>query len=109
MHEFILAIRNYANFEGKTTRREFWLYILYSAVILYILYFFNNNSNNSIFIGLFKILLIIPTLSIIVRRLHDVNKSGWLILFVFLPFLNLYLLFLLVQPSTNISSSQPIH
>ena len=101
MHEFILAIRNYANFEGKATRREYWMYVLYYVVILSILYFLNDYSNNSIFIGLFQIILIIPTLSILVRRLHDVNKPGWLILFSFLPLLNLYLLFLLVQPSSK--------
>ena len=101
MHEFILAIRNYANFEGRATRREYWMYVLYYVVVLSILYFLNDYSNNSIFIGLFQIILIIPTLSILVRRLHDVNKPGWLILFSFLPFLNLYLLFLLVQPSSK--------
>ena len=101
MHEFILAIRNYANFEGKATRREYWMYVLYYVVILSILYFLNDYSNNSIFIGLFQIILIISTLSILVRRLHDVNKPGWLILFSFLPLLNLYLLFLLVQPSSK--------
>lgn len=101
MHEFILAIQNYANFKGKATRREYWMYILYYIVILYILYFLSDYSNNSIFIGLFQIILIIPTLSILVRRLHDVNKSGWLILFSFLPLLNLYLLFLLIQPSSK--------
>lgn len=101
MHEFILAIRNYANFEGKATRREYWMYVLYYVVILSILYFLNDYSNNSIFIGLFQIILIIPTLSILVRRLHDVNKPGWFILFSFLPLLNLYLLFLLVQPSSK--------
>lgn len=101
MHEFILAIQNYANFKGKATRCEYWMYILYYVVILYILYFLSDYSNNSIFIGLFQIILIIPTLSILVRRLHDVKKSGWLILFSFLPLLNFYLLFLLIQPSSK--------
>lgn len=101
MHEFILGIRNYANFEGRSTRREYWMYVFYYVLILSILYLINYYNGNNIFIGLFQIILIIPTLSILVRRLHDVNKSGWLILFSFFPLFNLYLLYLLVQPSSN--------
>ena len=85
----------------STKINEIIFVIVSGQFALSILYLINYYNGNSIFIGLFQIILIIPTLSILVRRLHDVNKSGWLILFSFFPLFNLYLLYLLVQPSSN--------
>jgi uncharacterized membrane protein YhaH (DUF805 family) len=107
MNEFKLALRNYANFDGRSTRKEYWMYILFYALILFGLLIIDNLMNNSIIgiiVGLFQIVFIIPSLSIAVRRLHDVNKNGWFLLLSFIPLANLYILYLLVQSSYSSSN-----
>ena len=44
--------------------------------------------------GLYSLALIIPMLALYVRRLHDTGKSGWFFLLIFIPIVNLYLLYL---------------
>lgn len=81
------AIKNYFNFNGRTSRREYWLFILCNVIITLVL--------NIVFVGMvsfntfsylgsigrlvliYYLFLIIPNLSITTRRLHDINKSGW--------------------------------
>lgn len=107
MDEFKLAFRNYANFDGRSTRKEYWMYTLFYVLILLGLMIINNFLDSSIIgiiIGLFQIVFIIPSLSIAVRRLHDVNKNGWFLLLSFIPFANLYILYLLVQSSYSSSN-----
>lgn len=107
MDEFKLAFRNYANFDGRSSRKEYWMYILFYVLILFGLMILDNLFNNSIIgivVGLFQIVFIIPSLSVAVRRLHDVNKNGWFLLLSFIPLANFYLLYLLVQPSSPSSN-----
>ena len=107
MEEFKLAFRNYANFDGRSTRKEYWMYFLFYFLILLGLMIVDNFLNSTIIgilIGIFQIAFIIPSLSIAVRRLHDVNKNGWFLLLSFIPFANFYILYLLIQPSYSSSN-----
>jgi uncharacterized membrane protein YhaH (DUF805 family) len=82
---------HYADFHGRTARPEFWQYVLVclvSGVLLDIL----GIRLLSTVVGL---ALLVPTLAITVRRLHDVNRSGWLILVPLVPaFLTVSLFYL---------------
>ncbi|MDG2413963.1 MAG: DUF805 domain-containing protein [Hyphomicrobiales bacterium] len=67
------------DFETRSTRKEFWFFKLFQILAMLSLFFFENLGINGL-IFLFSIIIIIPDLSISVRRLHDVSKSGfWLI------------------------------
>ncbi len=81
------VFENYANFSGRARRSEYWYFILFNIILfvpLYIIVIFGAANENDgvtmlgfslmalIFIGLF-----IPWLAVVVRRLHDINKSGW--------------------------------
>jgi uncharacterized membrane protein YhaH (DUF805 family) len=93
---YILAFQKYAQFSGRSTRNEYWwFYLVTFAVsvlagrldsILSIPFLSISN--------IYFLAIIIPTLSVSVRRLHDVDKSGWLILLPLLP-----IAFFLLPPS----------
>ncbi len=105
MYEFKLAFRNYANFDGRSTRRDFWMYVLFYILVIFALNILNKIFNTlflEMLIGLFQVVFIIPSLSIAVRRLHDVNKNGWFLLLSFIPLLNLYLFYLMLQSSHEV-------
>ena len=67
------------DFETRSPRKEFWYFKLFQILAILSLFFFENLGIRGL-IFLFNIVIIIPDLSISVRRLHDVSKSGlWLI------------------------------
>ncbi|TLT03401.1 DUF805 domain-containing protein [Aliarcobacter cibarius] len=76
--------KKFATFKGKATRTEYWTFVLTNLCISFLLGILSivldlpiNESGNSPLTSVFTILLIIPTISICIRRLHDINLSGW--------------------------------
>lgn len=91
---------NYATFDGRVSRRQYWMFTLYSMLVsiafniaIAILPFL------AILSLIYALALIVPSISLIVRRLHDINLSGWFFLIAFIPVLGgLALLFLFCMP-----------
>ena len=81
MKYFIEGLKKYAEFEGRARRKEYWMFILFyfiftiAAVVLDEIL----GSEPVIYI-VYGLVLILPTLAVTVRRLHDTNRSGWWIL-----------------------------
>jgi uncharacterized membrane protein YhaH (DUF805 family) len=59
---------NYVNFSGRAIRSEYWFWILFSIIG-----------------QLFNLAAFLPSIAVAVRRLHDLDRSGWWILLIFLP------------------------
>ena len=81
-------IEKYADFEGRARRSEFWYFYLIHMLIILGLAIAAPRISFSFYaaiIGLYTIATIIPTLSITVRRLHDIDKSGWWYLISLIP------------------------
>lgn len=81
------GIKQYANFEGKATRQQFWMYVLITVIISSVL--------GAIwrYLGwIFDLAVLVPSLAIGARRLHDINKSGWLQLLCLIPFVGALIL-----------------
>ena len=72
----------YANFSGRASRSEFWFFYLFILVGYAILLFLAFNVSFQFFwvFGIFIIGVILPGLGVLIRRLHDINKSGWFFL-----------------------------
>lgn len=94
--------RNFANFSGRATRREYWMFQLASLLFLLSIYILGiflivliDPSMSIIMMGLsllYSLALIIPGLSLYVRRLHDTGRSGWMILLGLIPFIGGWIL-----------------
>jgi len=87
---------NYANFEGRARRAEYWNYTLLHLLITIGFYILALALVLSIVFSLlvfvlwallfiYNMVILLPTLAVAVRRLHDTNKSGWLILLGIIP------------------------
>lgn len=85
---FIQAIRNYAVFKGRVNRKEYWQYILTICILYFISIVIDFVINAFIFSSFMAIFFLLPTISITIRRIHDVGKSGW---FILIPIYNLIL------------------
>ncbi len=95
---------NYVKFSGRATRKMYWLFVLFNFIVFFvlslILSFFGDIGNILYFLLTLAVLL--PSLGILVRRLHDTNRSGWWVLISLVPFIGtLVLLVFLVLPSTE--------
>ncbi len=104
----LMALKKYAVFSGRSRRSEYWYFILFSTIISFILTFVDliisqgTQMNFVVFQALFGLFVVIPGLAVLVRRLHDIGKSGWWMLILLIP-IGGYIL-LLVWLATN---SQP--
>ena len=90
-----VLVNNYAGFEGRASRSEYWWFFLTIQFLFFIPLgmidgmLFGWGSNDPMWISwLFNLALFLPSLAVGVRRIHDHGKSGWWIL---MPFYNLYL------------------
>lgn len=112
IHYFNRALGKYATFSGRASRAEYWYFFLAVLVLnlgLAVLsLIFSDSFLGDLLDGLstvFLVLMLIPSLSIGVRRLHDINKSGWWYLVVFVPLIGpLLLLYWAIQPGDTDSN-----
>lgn len=84
MKWFLAALRKYADFSGRARRSEYWYFALFYLLICFALAFIdgligsmNAAAGIGILSGLFVLAMLIPSLAVTVRRLHDTDRSGW--------------------------------
>lgn len=88
MDHFIGVLKKYTVFDGRASRAEYWFFVLFSLLItigLSIVSFLIGDEKNVIGL-LFSLAVLIPSIAVAIRRLHDTNKSGWWLLISFVPF-----------------------
>lgn len=104
MQWYIRVLKNYAQFNGRALRSEYWFFILFSVIASIVLGFidgftglYNETIEMGLLSGLYTLAVFIPSLAVSVRRLHDVDKSGWWLLMLLIPLLGaLVLLYFMV-------------
>jgi uncharacterized membrane protein YhaH (DUF805 family) len=103
MEHFLDAFRKYATFEGRASRKSFWMYILVYLIIAFFVGFIDGFIGaDGILISILWIAFTLPSISICVRRLHDINKSGWWYFIQLIPILGtIILIIFFVSNSVN--------
>ena len=102
----------YATFSGRTSRKTFWLAVLGIMLITMVIGFvfgliggLVGDKAGTIFVVvpyLFVLSTLLPSLAMEVRRMHDINKSGWFVLVSFIPFVgSIILIVLLCMPAVD--------
>jgi uncharacterized membrane protein YhaH (DUF805 family) len=77
-----VLIENYINFQGRAQRSEFWWFALFALVVSLLL-----SALGDVLAGLFALAILLPAIGVAVRRLHDVDRTGWWYLLVLIPVL----------------------
>ena len=107
MEWYLKVLRQYADFNGRARRKEYWMFFLFNAIIVAILSLIDRFTGtyslewgSGLLSGLYSIAVLIPGLAVAARRLHDVGKSGWMLLIAFIPIIGaIWLLVLFVTDS----------
>lgn len=84
MSYYFKVLKNYVNFSGRARRSEYWYFCLFNAIISVVLIYFDLTAIRLIY----SLAVFLPGVAVAIRRMHDVNKSGW---FGLIPFYNIYL------------------
>lgn len=118
MNEFMAVIKNYAGFSGRAGRREYWMFYLVYLVIyaaLAIASAILPDALGSVFgilVLVFAVGLLIPSIAVGIRRLHDSDHSGWWLLIALIPLIGIFwLLYLLIiegTPGSNRFGASPV-
>ena len=107
------CLQKYVGFAGRARRSEFWYWVLFSALISIVAQLidrliFKSTGNIGVVSGLVNLLLILPTLAVGARRLHDTGRSGWWQLIQIIPVIGAIVLIVFwVQDSHGDNSHGP--
>ena len=116
MHWMLMPLRRYAEFSGRSRRKEYWMFVLLNLIVSLVIGvlgawgaasgLFSSEEELMLYFmataGLYTLVTFLPGLAVSVRRLHDTNRSGWNILWGLMPVIGpLILIFLYATEGTN--------
>jgi uncharacterized membrane protein YhaH (DUF805 family) len=90
------GFRNYVNFSGRASRPEFWYWVLFAIIVSVVAKVIDlvlfPSADVSPINSLVGLALFLPGLGVSVRRLHDIDRTGWWILLVLIPLIGAIIL-----------------
>lgn len=118
MQWYLSVLRKYAVFTGRARRKEYWFFLLFNIIIFFILSLidnmlgtFNAQTGVGVLGSIYWLAILIPSIAVGIRRLHDTGRSGWWLLLVFIPVIGSLILLVLMllnsQPGTNAYGANP--
>lgn len=92
MKYYLYGFKKYAVFSGRAKRSEYWYFTLFNLIAALFFAALTQSLHSSFFSIIYSLILFFPSLAVAVRRMHDVDKSGW---FILIP---IYSLILAIRP-----------
>ena len=80
MYWYLKVLKQYADFNGRARRKEYWMFILFNIISQRLPQFWIQFRTWGAIGGLYAVLMLIPGLAVGARRLHDTGRSGWMLL-----------------------------
>lgn len=102
MSWYLIAWQRAADFSGRSRRKEYWIFNLFNAIVAFVLVllvvaFSDKDKPATIpffLVLVYGVVVFVPSLSVSIRRLHDIGKSGWWYFIGFVPFIGGIILFI---------------
>lgn len=88
MNYFLEAFKKYVDFDGRASRKELWLFVLFNILVSAIIQVVDSRGSQSLLLQIYQLAVVVPTIAVSIRRMHDVSKSGW---FILIPIYNIIL------------------
>ena len=108
MNWFLLALKKYAVFSGRSQRSEYWFFVLFYLIIYIVLAVLDallgtiqSGTQVGLLSGVFSLAMIVPSIAVAARRLHDTDRSGWWQLLVLIPLIGVIVLIVFLAQDTK--------
>ena len=95
MNYYLKVLKNYAVFSGRARRKEYWMFVLFNMIVSFLLGMvdgatgmLDEATGRGTISSIYSLAVLVPTIAVAVRRMHDVGKSGW---YMLIPIYNLVL------------------
>jgi len=101
MNWYIDVLKKYAVFNGRARRKEFWMFVLINLIVSIALSVVDGiiGTTTATGMGILSLIyalgVLLPSIGVSIRRLHDSGKSGWLLLLAFIPLIGVIILIVL--------------
>jgi uncharacterized membrane protein YhaH (DUF805 family) len=96
---YLQALKKYAVFSGRSRRMEYWYFVLFNIIVSIVLGVIDGLLGTSgsyagagLLSGIYGLAVLIPSLAVTVRRLHDTDRTGWWILIALVPLIGVIVL-----------------
>lgn len=105
MNWYLNVLKNYAVIDGRARRTEYWMFALINFIVIFILSIIDAmifREGVQVLMWVYQLAVLVPAIAVAIRRLHDIDKSGYWYLLIFIPILGwLVLLFFACTPGTS--------
>lgn len=113
MKWFMKALKQYADFNGRARRKEYWMFVLFYYLFIILASIIDTSlglafegTGVGIVTTLFMLITLIPGIAVGVRRLHDIGKSGWMWLVGLIPLVGAIWLLVLFATNGNLGENK---
>jgi uncharacterized membrane protein YhaH (DUF805 family) len=101
MNNYVSVLKNYVGFGGRAARPEFWWFTLVNFIIVVVLDIVDVAIKTQAIVGVYELAVLLPSLAVLARRLHDTGKTAWWILIGLIPLIGAIVLIVFTcQPGT---------
>lgn len=104
MNYYFKVLQNYATFSGRARRKEYWMFVLFNVIVSFVIGFIGGFIQVPQLANIYTFAVLIPSIAVGVRRMHDVGKSGWYLL---IPIYNFVLAVTEGEQGTNQYGQDP--
>ncbi len=103
---FTSAVQQYFNFEGRNTRTQYWMFILFYMIFYVVCAIVGKVIGTTLIALLYSLALLLPSIAAATRRLHDTGRSGWWQLITLIPLLGIIVLIVFLAQDTTPGENQ---
>ena len=89
MSWYIEVLKKYAVFSGRASRPEYWYFVLFNLLISIVLLIIDGITEIGLLYAIYSLAVLIPSIAVGIRRLHDTDRSAWWVFIVLIPFIGL--------------------
>ncbi|MHB8729447.1 MAG: DUF805 domain-containing protein [Sulfuricaulis sp.] len=118
MNWYLEVLTKYAVFSGRASRKEYWFFCMFNIIIGVVLTVidrmtgsYNAKAGMGLLSGIYALAVMIPSAAVLMRRLHDTNRSGWWLLIGLIPLIGVIVLFVFLaqdsKPGVNQYGASP--
>ena len=112
MNWYIQVLKKYAVFSGRARRKEFWMFVLFNIIISIViglierLLGLGSGDGAGVLSIIYSLAVLLPSLGVSVRRLHDIDKTGWWLLIALIPVIGAIVLLIFFVKDSQAGENQ---